>query len=449
MAEEAVQLILEGLRQAQTRRAEAMRAGQEQERIKQQGERDKAQKEHLDAMLAEEIEQHKATNAHQAAILKSVEAQRKLKEIEDQQRIIKGYSEGAPIPGAQVVGQETDPSGYTYHTLQLPESMGINEQGQVPGVIGNVPLPLIVPHVMTPETNVRRTAEWNEALEGPKRETLKQQEDARYKQTTDLEAAREKAAEGRQQRLITSQQIIAAGNQAARRYAADVAHRDVLANFDPAPLVEGVLTGHLSDKDVLMHTQDKKKAALVFQLAQDAGGSAISDKQKELLGNFRPAFAATQMMEEYNQLLKTNPNQVRFNPLSDASQRARTLQKQIAESLIQMTAALGQRQSDIRARAAMDAYGPSSNPFKSNPGNNEQIRHDYEKYLIDTFYDKFGNLPDKQRRAIVSRLENETGSPQAQQQQSGVPMVKPDGTKVLVHAEDVSKAQQAGYKAIQ
>lgn len=425
---------------------EAKRAQAVAERLAQQQADERAK--HDEEQLQETRDFHKAQTEREKAVLKATEALHHLQSLKEFQGIGLNISKGAPVPAGLTAAPGNEPG---FQTISDPSML---QDQPAPGFLMNLPQPVSM-QVQNPREFAQQQAANQEIANQPaidKANAIETQRaaDALAKQRELLNAQDARAAalqrelNDRQARHDVVLENIAAGHDAARDRANRSASAPFVSNLPGETLknyFDQAFKGEKTLGDFKKIIPLKEQGAF-FSEATNAGIGFMDDKQRAMLGAFRPAFAAIDKANELNALL-TGDRLLGLKPNTVAGQRAKSLKRQINENLVSAAQALGQqRLSDPRVKAMTDAFEQSLNPFLGSVENNQKTSRDLEEYILDTLSDKLSNLPPEQRDYQVKALQASA------RPQKMVKVQAPNGEMRQVPAKDVEFYKQRGAKVM-
>lgn len=379
MGQDAVQGILEGLKIAQARRTENMRAAQESARLQ-------ADSEYRQKQLENEAEDRKQRKNQFDITTKAAAAMHNLQLLQEEQRITGNLQSGMSIPGMQQTGSDTDHVTY-----------------QIPGMEN--PITVLNPTAYNKMLGDRKLAEETPAFDA-----------ALKKQTVADEARAAREAEAAQanhdrtvelQKMKDASELIRTNITANSRLAAASlkANKDKdaeLENFDPAPYLAGLANGRYTAADI--SKLGKKQAQLINGLASKSDVIGINDEQKKFLEGIGPAIEPIAKMDQFNEATASDAIGSRI-PFSEKRNNLTNLIDQIKSGVVSAsTGAFGQsaRALSQALKADTGAYTPTLDFTYSST--NKQKRDAYVHAVNDAIDQKLGNLSVAQRHHIKEQF---------------------------------------------
>ncbi len=417
-SEAAIQGILGGLKAAQERRTLKQRGEIEQQRLAQDSEQRRLEREQRADQFQENI---KIRNEQ----LKLQQQAAKVADMTHLQNILSGIESGKPAPpGISRVGGDENQS-----TLRI---QGMPGESMIPGIIGSIPTPYSDVEVDTPAAAARKAAARLLELNKPKidyeiskQEAVGDREIRKLDTQADNQLNRDKALEG----LKLSNKIAELGmTRASQESVARIRANATLGaaamraktgvEIDPDAVardVEQVHNGNLTLTELRRMYPDKNQYAARIEAMNGSGTIALDDKQKPLLDAFTPAFAALKQYEDWLAIRSkegwVKSNAGAFGMGTEASQELNRIGNAISENLGTFQSLMiktGRGVTDKRIQQVKDAYTPDTR-------NDAKISFEkakgYRDLLDDLFKSTYGNLSKSQQLVMKKRIYDNVGLP--------------------------------------
>jgi hypothetical protein len=406
MAMEQVQGILEGLKLAQARRAENMRAAQEAVRAKQQQDYQDSEAKNRADTLTELVKQHGIENQRLDATSKVAAAFQKLQQLKDQQQIATGSQQsGIPIPGGQVFQPP-------------PGSIGVPSMQTIPGTGDGTNPDVQVPFYPA--------SQWD-AMQAQRAQVQQQPEiDRKNAEAAALQAAMEqrqlatKASDEARQVAIdkaNNDRAMAVGKQhddaEALKAKLDRENQFSIAqlkqkpvddpNFDPTFYTNGSANGTVSKEDITKLPKDQQQ--IIKDINTKAGINPIAEKQKDFFRGTGEAIGVIPKMQAYTAALDINNP---LNPMGEewatAKANAQTIKDNVQQATNTMYGGAAQRPTQARLQAAQDAFVPDFGPGFNVNFKNKQKTQNYIDTINEVFNGETSGMTPGQQAALRAQV---------------------------------------------